>query len=152
MAGMAEPDGVDLSRLHRELDALKVSLCRCHHEGTCIACRGFELLREQSQMVAAAASQPVLVQVAQEVAVRDLVAQMSGLRDKLSEDTQLQELMARLADRIQDDLGGPEAMQRMLASLFGPGGFPGPSGGHDRRHGMPPEDRPIDERPPPDIR
>ena len=53
--------GVDISPLHRELDRLKSQLCRCQHQGTCMACRGFEMLREQSQMVVAAASQPVLM-------------------------------------------------------------------------------------------
>lgn len=134
---------VDLSGLHRELDTLKAALCRCNHQGTCIACRGFEVLREQSQMVVAAASQPVLMQVAQEVAVADLMNRMGGLQEKLTGDPQLQELMTQVVERIQDDLGGPEAMEQMLKGLFGPGGLPG--GGQapeDRPREVPPEDRP----------
>lgn len=130
---MTDAGGVDLSGLHHELDLLKARLCRCNHAGTCIACRGFEMLREQSQMVAAAASQPVLMQVAQEVAVKDLMARMGGMQEKLAGDPQLRDLMSRLVERIQDDLGGPEAMEEMLKGLFGPGGMPG---------GASPEDRP----------
>ena len=54
----------------RGLDKLKAQLCRCQHQGTCLACRGFEVIRQQVQVVVAAASQPVLMQVAQEVAVK----------------------------------------------------------------------------------
>jgi hypothetical protein len=114
-------DGVDISPLHREIDRLKSQLCRCQHQGTCVACKGFEMLREQSQMVVAAASQPVLVQVAQEAAVKDLMDRIGGMQEtlqgKISEDTELQELMARAMERIQDDLGGPEALQQLMQSL-----------------------------------
>ena len=37
-----DTSGVDLSGLHSELDKLKAQVCRCQHQGTCIACRGFE--------------------------------------------------------------------------------------------------------------
>lgn len=86
----------------------------------------------------AAASQPVLMQVAQEVAVQDLMTQLGGLQEKLAEDPQLQDLMGRLFERVQDDLGGPENMQRMLGGLFGGQGFPGTP--DDRS--TPPDDRP----------
>ena len=133
-----ETSGVDLSGVHLELDRLKSSLCRCQHQGTCVACRGFEVIRQQVQVVVAAASQPVLMQVAQEVAIKDLMTQLGGLQEKLAEDPQLQELMARLFERVSDDLGGPENLQRMFGGLFGGGeGFPGTP--DDR---TPPDDRP----------
>ena len=132
-----ERPGVDLSGIHSAIDQLKVQLCRCQNEGTCIACRGFEVIRQQVQVVVAAASQPVLMQVAQEVAVKDLMTQLGGLQDKLAEDPQLQELMARLFERVQDDLGGAENFNRMLGGLFGATGETGP----DERE-IPPDDRP----------
>jgi hypothetical protein len=146
--------GVDVSGLHHELDRLKVQLCRCNHQGTCIACRGFELLREQSQAVIAAASQPVLMQVAQEAAVQDLINRVGGLQSRLAEDPQLQEMVGRLVERIQDDLGGPEAMQRMLGEFFGgvvPGKGPGSGAVPPDDRDLPPDDRPRPEntdRPP----
>ena len=133
-----ESPGVDISGLHTELDRLKAQLCRCQHQGTCIACRGFEVIRQQVQVVVAAASQPVLMQVAQEVAIRDLMTQLGGLQEKLAEDPQLQDLMGRLMERVSDDLGGPENLQRMLGGLFGGEGFPGTP--DDRE--IPPDDRP----------
>ncbi len=115
-----ENQGVDLSGLHRELDRLKNQLCRCQHEGTCLACRGFEVLREQFQTVVAAASQPVLMQVAQEAAVKDLMGQLGGVQEKLADDPQLQEMMMRMMDRVSEDLGGPEELAKLFSGL----GFP----------------------------
>jgi hypothetical protein len=117
-------EGVDLSGLHREIDRLKTQLCRCQHQGTCLACKGFEILREQSQMVVAAASQPVLMQVAQEAALKDLIGQLGGVQEKLADDPQLQELMMRMMDRVQEDLGGPDELARLFSGL----GFPMPGG------------------------
>ncbi len=112
--------GVDLSGLHRELDNLKNQLCRCQHQGTCLACRGFEILREQSQTVVAASSQPVLMQVAQEAAVKDLIGQLGGVQEKLAGDPQIQELLMRMMERVQEDLGGPDELAKLFSGL----GFP----------------------------
>jgi len=136
--------GVDISPLHREIDRLKNQLSRCQHQGTCVACKGFEMLREQSQMVVAAASQPVLVQVAQEAAVKDLMDRIGGMQEtlqgKISEDTELQELMARAMERIQDDLGGPEALQQLMQSL-GLSENPNPGPAKPAYDDLPPEER-----------
>jgi len=132
-----EQGGVDLSGIHNALDRLKAQLCRCQNQGTCMACRGLEVVRQQVQVVVAAASQPVLMQVAQEVAMKDLMTQLGGFQEKLSEDPQLQELMSRMFERVQDDLGGAENMERLLKGLFGAGG---PGGPDDRD--VPPDDRP----------
>jgi hypothetical protein len=128
--------GIDLSGIHSELDKLKSQLCRCQHQGTCMACKGFEVIRQQVQVVAAAASQPVLMQVAQEVQIEQLMSQLGGLQEKLSEDPQLQELMARMFERVQDDLGGPEQFQQMLGGLFG-----GMAGLTPEGNDVPPDDR-----------
>src|SRR5580700_10872895 len=151
--GDASQPGVDLSGIHSELDKLKSRLCRCQHQGTCIACKGFEVIRQQVQVVAAAASQPVLMQVAQEVQMEQLMSQLGGLQEKLSEDPQLQELMARMFERVQDDLGGPEQFQQMLGGLFG--GMGGLGGMTPEGTEIPPDDRPTPpdhpETPPNDV-
>ncbi len=128
--------GVDLSGIHSAIDRLKVQLCRCQNQGTCIACRGMEVVRQQVQVVAAAASQPVLMQVAQEVAMKDLMTQLGGFQEKLADDPQLQELMSRIFERVQDDMGGADNLNRLLGGLFGGGG---PAG---EDHDVPPDDRP----------
>jgi len=61
---MSQP--VDLSPLQRELDNLRLQLCHCDNAGTCLGCQGVEMLRQQASMVVSAATQPVLLQVAQE--------------------------------------------------------------------------------------
>jgi hypothetical protein len=158
---MADP--VDLSGLHRELDRLKSQLCRCQHQGECLACQGFEMLRQQAQMVVSAASQPVLMQVAQEAAVKDLLSQMGGAQEKLMGDPRLADLLGQVMERVQEDLGGPEALQRMFGSFPGFPGFSpeGPGGAGDSSSGgrgpdgfVPPDDRPSPPRRdlPPDDR
>jgi hypothetical protein len=144
----AQPPSIDLSGLHRELDRLKTLLCRCNHSGECLACRGFEVLREQSQMVAAAASQPVLMQVAQEAAVKDLMSQLGGIQEKLVDDPRLHELLSQLVERVQDDLGGPEQLQKLFGSMGGLPGFPGFPPGFPGQAS--PDDGPVppDDRPP----
>jgi hypothetical protein len=94
------------------------------------------VVRQQAQAVAAAASQPVLMQVAQEAAMRDLFSQLGGLQDKLTGDPQLSDLLSRFAERVQEDLGGPEELEKLLRSL----GLQGPAG-----HGG----TPFDDRPSP---
>ena len=142
-------EGVDLSGLHREIDRVKTQLCRCGHKGECIACQGFEMLRQQAQMVVAAASQPVLMQVAQEAAVKDLLGQMGGAQEKLLGDPRLMDLMGQMMERIQEDLGGPEALQRMFGGFPGFPGFPGaePGGPGGSREDTSPDDVPWDDRP-----
>ncbi len=81
---MSQP--VDLSPLHRELDVLRRQLCHCNHAGTCLGCQGIEMLRQQAQMVVAAATQPVLVQVAQEAQAKELVKRIQEMQEELLRD------------------------------------------------------------------
>jgi hypothetical protein len=133
-----------------------------------LACKGFEILREQSQTVVAAASQPVLMQVAQEAAIKDLIGQLGGVQEKLAEDPQLQELLMRMMDRVQEDLGGPDEVAKLFSGLgfpIGPGaggagpggelpGFgtaspPGAGDSYDDRPRPPAPEGPADQSPPP---
>ena len=71
--------------------------------------------------------------------MEQLMSQLGGLQEKLSEDPQLQDMMARMFERVQDDLGGPEQFQQMLGSMFG--GMPGMEGLTPDSN-FPPDDRP----------
>jgi ERCC4-related helicase len=113
------PEGVDLSPLHAAIDRLKNEMCSCGHTNECMACKGFEVVREQAQMVYAAASQPVLVQVAQEASVKDLMERLKPLQEKLTEDPKLQELMAEFMQRVQEDVGGDKDLKELLGGLGG---------------------------------
>src|SRR5437764_13714202 len=77
---MSQP--VDLSPLQRELDNLRLQLCHCNNAGTCLGCQGVDMLRQQAQMVVSAATQPVLLQVAQESQANELVTQVQEMQER----------------------------------------------------------------------
>src|SRR5207247_8395734 len=83
---MSQP--VDLSPLQRELDNLRLQLCHCNNAGTCLGCQGVEMLRQQATMIVSAASQPVLLQVAQETQANELVKQVQEMQERLLRDPQ----------------------------------------------------------------
>src|SRR2546423_11722811 len=92
---MSQP--VDLSPLQRDPDKLRLQLCHCNNAGTCLGCQGVELLRQQATMIVSAASQPVLLQVAQETQAKELVKQVQEMQARLLADPEaaraLEELM-----------------------------------------------------------
>src|SRR5438132_8080928 len=81
---MSQP--VDLSPLQRELDNLRLQLCHCNHAGTCLGCQGVDMLRQQVQMVVSAATQPVLMQVAQEAQAKELMKQVQEMQERMLRD------------------------------------------------------------------
>src|SRR5256885_16867895 len=80
------PEPVDLSDVHASLDRLRRQLCHCGLRGECLGCRGVEMVRAQVEAVAAAASQPILMQVAQEAAMKDMASQVEGMAGRLLRD------------------------------------------------------------------
>lgn len=119
-------ESVDLSTLHAELDRLKAQLCRCRRMGECMACQGFEVVRRQAQAVAEAASQPVLQQVAQETAVKDMMSRLAGTQEMLAHDPTLQalseQMMARLQEKMKEEMGSDFDLEKFLRGFGGPGG------------------------------
>src|SRR5260370_40140108 len=81
---MSQP--VDLSPLQRELDNLRLQLCTCNNSGHCLVCQGVEMLRQQAPMIVSAATQPVLLQVAQETQAKELVKQVQEMQERLLRD------------------------------------------------------------------
>lgn len=96
---MARP--VDLSPLQRELDNLRVQLCHCDNAGTCLGCQGVEMLRQQVGMVVSAASQPVLLQVAQEAQAKELVKQVQAMQERLLRDPEAVKALEELLRYFQ---------------------------------------------------
>lgn len=109
---MAEP--VDLSEVHGSLDKLRRQLCHCGLRGECLGCRGVEMVRQQVEAVTAAASQPVLMQVAQEAAMKDMATRFEGMAERLMNDPELRQAAEAMQDRVMSD---PET-RRLLEELM----------------------------------
>ncbi|HEV2952846.1 MAG TPA: hypothetical protein VG015_02000 [Candidatus Dormibacteraeota bacterium] len=106
---------VDLSSVHQALDGLRRQLCICNSEGECIGCKGIAMVRAQMEAVTAAASQPVLFQVAQEAAMKDMGHRFEAMSRKLMDDPQIMRAAESMQDRLMSD---PEA-RRLLEELMG---------------------------------
>ncbi|HUY60300.1 MAG TPA: hypothetical protein VMW49_00345 [Candidatus Dormibacteraeota bacterium] len=109
---MGEP--IDLSPLHRELDRLKRQLCHCELRDECVGCKGMEMVRQQVQAVVAAASQPVLLQVAQEASAKDMMAQFGQMQERLMGDPEIRRAAETMQERLMED---PET-RRLLEELM----------------------------------
>ena len=95
---MAGP--IDLSDLHAALDRLRPQLCHCGLKGECLGCKGIEMVRMQAEAVAAAASQPVLIQVAQETAMKDMTSRFQAMSERLMSDPETRQLLEELMRRL----------------------------------------------------
>ena len=121
---MAGP--VDLSEMHVALDRLRGQLCHCGFKGECLGCRGVEMVRQQAEAVAAAASQPILMQVAQEAAMKDMTARFEGMAEKLLNDPEMRRAAEEMQERVMSD---PETRQLLEELMKRLGGQP-PPGAH----------------------
>jgi ERCC4-related helicase len=108
------PEPVDLSAIHRELDTLKRAVCHCRLRGECLGCKGIEMVRQQLEAVVAAASQPVLLQVAQETAAKEMLTQFGQMQERLMDDPQMRQAADAVRERLMSD---PEA-RRMIEELM----------------------------------
>ena len=125
---MAEP--IDLSGVHRELDLLKRRLCHCRLQGECLGCKGVEMVRQQLEAVVAAASQPVLLQVAQEAAAKDMLSQFTQMQERLMDDPAIRQAADAFRERLLEDPEVRNLMEELMKRLGqeGPGGMEGPEG------------------------
>src|SRR5215831_2860015 len=114
-------DPVDLSGVHSALDQLRRQLCHCGLRGECLGCRGVEMVRAQAEAVVAAASQPILMQVAQEAAMKDMAARFEGMAERLMNDPELRQAAEAMQEKVMSD---PEA-RRLLEELMRRLGPPG---------------------------
>jgi hypothetical protein len=114
----------DLSETHAALDHLRRQLCHCGFKGECLGCKGIEMVRAQVEAVAAAASQPVLIQVAQEAAMKDMATRFQGMAEKLLDDPEIRRAAEAMQERVMSD---PETRQ-LLDELMRRLGQPPPEG------------------------
>src|ERR1700694_395861 len=93
---------VDLSPLQRELDNLRLQLCHCDNAGTCLGCQGVEMLRQQAQMIVSAATQPVLLQVAQEAQAKELGQAGQKMQERWLPDPEAAKALEELLKYFQE--------------------------------------------------
>ncbi len=72
------------------------------------------MVRAQVEAVAAAASQPVLMQVAQEAAMKDMAARFEEMSQRLLSDPEIRQAAEAMQQRVMAD---PEA-RRLLEELM----------------------------------
>jgi D-alanyl-D-alanine dipeptidase len=97
-----------MSELHLALDRLRPQLCHCGFKGECLGCKGIELVRAQAEAVIAAASQPILLQVAQESAMKDMASRFEAMSERLMSDPEIRHSAEQMQERLMSD---PEARQ-----------------------------------------
>jgi DNA/RNA-binding domain of Phe-tRNA-synthetase-like protein len=110
-------DPIDLSGVHRELDLLKRQLCHCQLSGECLGCKGIEMVRQQVEAIAAAASQPVLLQFAQETAAKDMLSQFSQMQERLMEDPQIRQAADAFQERLMEDPQARSMIEELMKRL-----------------------------------
>ena len=120
-------DAIDLSGVHRELDLLKRQLCHCQLRGECLGCKGVEMIRQQVEAVAAAASQPVLLQIAQETAAKDMLSQFSQMQERLMDDPQIRQAADAFRERLLEDPEARKMIEELMQRLGQEGEDPNPS-------------------------
>ena len=111
---------VDLSEVHAALDRLRQQLCHCGLRGECLGCRGVDMVRAQMEAVAAAASQPILVQVAQEAALKDMATRFEGMAQRLMDDPELRRAAEEMQQKVLSDPEARRLLEELMRRLGGP--------------------------------
>ena len=114
---MAGP--IDLSDMHSALDRLRPQLCHCGLKGECLGCKGIEMVRAQAEAVAAAASQPVLIQVAQEAAMRDMTSRFQAMSERLMADPEIRRSAEQMQEKLMSDPETRQLLEELMRRLGG---------------------------------
>ncbi|HLZ95245.1 MAG TPA: hypothetical protein VKT20_07965 [Candidatus Dormibacteraeota bacterium] len=114
------PGPVDMSELHVALDRLRTQICHCGLKGECLGCKGVEMLRAQAEAVVAAASQPVLLQVAQEASMRDMATRFQAMSERLMSDPDIRRSAEEMQQRLMSDPETRQLIEELMRRLGGP--------------------------------
>jgi hypothetical protein len=111
---------IDLSDLHAALDRLRPQLCHCGLKGECLGCKGIEMVRAQAEAVAAAASQPILIQVAQESAMKDMASRFQAMSERLMSDPDIRRSAEEMQEKLMADPETRQLLEELMRRLGGP--------------------------------
>ena len=116
---------VDMSELHHALDRLRPQVCHCGFKGECLGCKGIEMVRAQAEAVIAAASQPILLQVAQEASMKDMANRFQAMSERLLNDPEIRRSAEEMQQKLMSDPETrsllEELMRRLGESMEDPG-------------------------------
>ena len=79
------------------------------------------MVRAQAEAVAAAASQPILIQVAQETAMRDMTSRFQAMSERLMSDPEIRRSAEQMQERL---MSVPETRQLIEELMRRLGGTP----------------------------
>ena len=109
-----------MSEVHLALDRLRPQLCHCGLKGECLGCKGIEMVRQQAQAVVAAASQPILIQVAQEAAMKDMASQFEGMAERLMSDPEIRRAAEAMQEQVMSDPETRRLLEELMKRMGGP--------------------------------
>ena len=112
---MAGP--IDMSELHAALDRLRAQVCHCGLKGECLGCKGIEMVRVQAESVVAAASQPILIQVAQETAMQDMASRFQAMSERLMSDPEIRRSAEQMQERLMADPETRQLLEELMRRL-----------------------------------
>src|ERR1700716_719390 len=112
---MAGP--TDMSEVHAALDRLRPQLCHCGLKGECLGCKGVEMVRVQAESVVAAASQPILIQVAQEAAMKDMASRFEAMSERLLSDPEIRHSAEQMQERLMADPETRQLLEELMRRL-----------------------------------
>src|SRR5690349_12473602 len=111
---------IDLSDLHAALDRLRPQLCHCGLKGECLGCKGIEMVRAQLEAVVAAASQPILLQVAQEASMKDMANRFQAMSERLMSDPDIRRSAEEMQQKLMSDPETRQLIEELMRRLGGP--------------------------------
>ena len=109
-----------MSELHLALDRLRAQVCHCGLKGECLGCKGIEMIRVQAESVVAAASQPILIQVAQEAAMNDMASRFEAMSEKLLSDPEIRHSAEQMQERLMADPDTRQLLEELMRRLGAP--------------------------------
>ncbi len=109
-----------MSEVHAALDRLRPQLCHCGLKGECLGCKGIEMIRVQAEAVVAAASQPILLQVAQEASMKDMATRFQAMSERLLSDPEIRRSAEEMQQRLMSDPETRQLLEELMRRLGAP--------------------------------
>jgi uncharacterized membrane-anchored protein YjiN (DUF445 family) len=75
------------------------------------------MVRVQAESVVAAASQPILIQVAQEAAMKDMTERFQGMAERLMSDPEIRRSAEQMQDRLMSDPETRQLLEELMRRL-----------------------------------